>query len=92
MTHHDFEQLPASIQREFVLNACEHLFTIRIDQGISIDLFYSCNGDFFVELYISGNKEKLLNIKSFCFNDHHLDKFLKDIDISAAYDILRDKW
>jgi hypothetical protein len=91
MTHQDFEQLPTSIQREFVLNACENLLSIRIDQEITIDLFYSCNGDFFVELYVSRKKKSLISIKSFYFNDHHLHKFLIDINISTAYDILRKK-
>ena len=60
MTHQDFQKLPSSIQREFVLNACEQLFTIRIDRDLTIDLFFSYNGDFFVELYISKKKKGYL--------------------------------
>ena len=91
MTHQDFQKLPSSVQREFVLNACEQLFTVRIGPDLTIDLFYSYNGDFFVELYISKKKERLINIKSFCYNDHHFRKFLVDIEISEAFESLRKK-
>lgn len=91
MTHQDFQKLPSSIQREFVLNACEQLFTVRIDQDLSIDLFYSYNGDFFIELYISRKKEGIINIESFYYNDDHIQKYLVDIEISEAFEILRKK-
>ena len=91
MTQQDFEQLPTSIQREFVLSACEPLLSIRIDREISIELFYSRNGDFFVELYVSMERDRLVSIKSFHFNEHHLHKFLMDIALSTAYEILRNK-
>ncbi len=91
MTLQDFQKLPSSVQREFVLNACEQLYTVRIDPDLTIDLFYSYNGDFFVELYISKKKERLISIKSFYYNDHHFRKFLVDIEISEAFEILRKK-
>ena len=91
MTHQDFQKLPSSIQREFVLNACEQLFTIRIDRDLTIDLFFSYNGDFFVELYISKKKKGIIKIKSFYYNDQHIQKFLVDKEISEAFEILRKK-
>jgi hypothetical protein len=87
MTPQEFEQLPVSIQREFVRNACDQLSTIRIDKDIMVDLFYSCTGDFFVEIYSMRGNPQLLNTKSFYFNDHQIRKFIAHIDISGLSDI-----
>jgi hypothetical protein len=84
MTQQDFQQLPASIQREFTLNACVQLITLEIDQDLFIKLFYSCNGNFFIELYVTGEGDAIMDINSFNFNFHTIEKYLFDIDISSV--------
>jgi len=90
MTQQDFQQLPASIQREFTLNACIQLISLEIDQDIYIELFYSFNGNFFIELYINGEGDVIMDINSFKFNFHTIEKYLFDIDISSVCDKLND--
>ena len=90
MTQQDFQQLSASIQREFTLNACAQLVTLEIDHEIFIHLFYSCNGNFFVELYTNSEGNVITDINSFYFNYPSIEKYLFDIDISTVFDRLSD--
>lgn len=90
MTQQDFQQLPASIQREFTLNACIQLITLEIDQDLFIKLFYSYNGNFFIELNITSEGDVIMDINSFNFNFHTIEKYLFDIDISSVCDALND--
>jgi hypothetical protein len=72
------------LQREFTLSACRHLTTFSAGEDIQIDLFYSSNGDFFIEFFLNKNRKELLFIKS--YHDYHpLHKCLQQIDISEIY-------
>jgi hypothetical protein len=90
MTQQDFQQLPASIQREFTLNACVQLITLEIDQDVLIELFYSYNGNFFIELYTNAGGDIIMDINSFNFSCQTIEKYLFDIDISSIYNRLSD--
>jgi len=90
MTQQDFRQLLTSLQREFTLNASIQLGILSIDREIIIDLFYSCNGNFFIELYTTRERNVALDINSFNFNNHLLKKYLPNIGISSVYDKLND--
>jgi len=87
MTHEDFTMLTSVLQREFTLTTCTHLIAIPAGNNIQIDLFYSWNGNFFIEFYISKKGNKLLFIKSF-FDYHPLYKYIQHIDIQEVYRVL----
>jgi hypothetical protein len=84
MTYEDFLLLSTRLQREFTLSTCNHLFTLPAGSEIQIDLFYSVNGNFFVEFFMNKKRKELLFIKSF-FDYHPLHKYTQHIDISEIY-------
>ena len=88
MKHKDFTQLSPLLQREFTLNACSHLTTFSAGTDIQMDLFYSSNGNFFIEFFLNINRKELLFIKSY-HNYHPALEYLDQIDISEAYDLLK---
>jgi hypothetical protein len=90
MTQQDFQQLSVPIQREFTLNACIQLITLDIDQKVVMKLFYSSNGNVFIELYTTSESNTILDINSFDFNYYQLEKYLSDIDILSLFDKLND--
>ncbi|MBR9999400.1 MAG: hypothetical protein KFF73_10535 [Cyclobacteriaceae bacterium] len=87
MKHEDFIQLSPILQREFTLNACQHLTTFSAGQDIQIDLFHSPNGEFFVEFVMNKQRKELLFIKSY-HGYLPLYKYLQQIDITEAYRVL----
>jgi hypothetical protein len=84
MKHEDFVQLSPVLQREFTLSACRPLTTFSAGEDILIDLFYSSNGDFFIEFFMNKSRKELLFIKSY-HNYRPMQKYLHQIDISEIY-------
>ena len=88
MKHEDFVHLSPVLQREFTLSACSHLTTFTAGEDIQIDLFYSSNGDFFIEFFLNKTRKDLLFIKS--YHDYRpLQKYLDQIDISGISGLLK---
>jgi hypothetical protein len=90
MTHEDFKQLSPALQREFTLTTCSHLIVIPTGEDLQIELFHSRNGNFFVEFFRNRKRNELLFIKSYCDN-HPLNKFLQNIDVSEVYRVLNKR-
>ncbi len=83
----DFEQLSSRQRREFLINSCNYVMSVKISDDLIQDLFYHIQGGFYIEVLYSLLWEKFLEMTAFTESDQ-LVKYLREVDISDVYESL----
>ena len=83
----DFEQLSPKCRKEFLVNSCQHVMSLKVADDLITDLFYCPEGKFFIEVFYSILWEKFIDMNAFKGTDR-LMKYLKEVDFGDVFESL----